>query len=216
MGVNPKTSSGLGTIDEEDFDDDESEWEKEFSTMSIDEDDAFSYDTSIASSSIVSSVNKNQRRSSSDLVGEFQPVKLNLVKESIVDVWKDCSPSNRVNAQFQIETGLEAYSELGLRVSADDCNLVVEKQLSSYMTDSNLALVVPKVGENINNHLEQLLSFLKHHPRVIARKCSVTSLLKGKNKASGMNWRITLPFKCRKEFATGDDGDEWFHGVKMI
>jgi len=31
-----------------------------------------------------------------------------------------------------------------------------------------------------------------------------------------MNWRITIPFKCRKEFATGDDGDEWFHGVKMI
>jgi len=84
------------------------------------------------------------------------------------------------------------------------------------MTDSNLVLVVPKVVENINNHLEQLLGVLKHHPIVIARKCSVPSLLKGKNKASGMNRRIPFPFKFRKEFATGDDGDEWFHGVKMI
>ena len=191
--------------------------------MSIDEDDAFSYDTSLSSSSVISYVHKNQRRSSSvqrrsssDHVREFQPVKLNLVKESIVDVWKDCSPSNRVSIQFQIETGLEAYSQLGIRVSADGCDLVIEKEISPYITDSNLALVVPKVDERIPNHFEQLLGVLKHHPRVIARKCSVKSLLKGKNRASCMNWRIPLPYKCRKEFATDNDGDEWFHGAKMI
>ena len=58
----------------------------------------------------------------------FKHTALDLIKEFMVDYWKDSTPNLRVSIQFQIETGINAHEKYDIRVSTDGMSLVVKKK----------------------------------------------------------------------------------------
>ena len=147
---------------------------------------------------------------------KFMRTITDLTKEFLVDYWRDATPNMRVSVQFQVESGDMAHENYDVRVSTDGLSLVVTKRSSKYMMDSIKALFQVLVERGIDESSVQML--MKHHPRVIARKESVSKITHRNThkRYVDQEFRVALPFKCRHKITSSEDGDEYFYGLQYI
>ena len=84
------------------------------------------------------------------------------------------------------------------------------------MMDSNKAF--REILSDKGHDDETITFLLKHHPKIIARKDSVSKLTGRdiRKRLLDQEQRMPLPFKCRHKITSADDGDEYFFGMKYF
>ena len=204
--------SNLDTINEEDNFGDDDTWIEGVSRLEINNNNTGNVyeDGTCVQSSFNSIQGEANKRDSKRM--EFKRTLTDLTKEFIVDYWRDSTPNMRVSIQFQVESGTNCQQKYDVRVSTDGMNLVVMKKSSDYMMDVSKALFPVLEERGIDEGSIQMI--MKHHPRVIARKDSVSRITKRNThkRYVDQQFRIALPFKCRHKFTSPEDGDEYFYG----
>ena len=215
FGINARNN--LGVIDEENDQNDEDTWIGGVSRMHINDNNANGRDCDDGSTCVQSAfrsvrVPSSERRSSRKNPS-FRHTNFTLVNPFIVDYWKDATPNMRVSVQFQVNSGVNSHKKLEVRVSTDGLSLIVSTKSSKYVTDTSKGILAMLVKKGMDLTFAE--NTLKYHPRIIARKSSV-SLLNGRDtqkKELEYEFRIPLAYKCRHKVATRLDGDEFFYGL---
>ena len=211
LGV--QSSSNLTTINEDDDLGDDETWIDGVSRMDINNDvTCDEYEDGTCFQSSFKSIKKESNRKDSKTLG-FKRTVTDLTKEFIVDSWRDSTPNMRVSIQFQVESGDSRHDKYDVRVSTDGLSLVVTKKSSEYMMDAKKALFQVLEERGIDEMSIQMI--MKHHPRVIARKDSVSRIIKRNThkRYVDQEFRIALPFQCRHKITSSEDGDEYFYGL---
>jgi hypothetical protein len=68
----------------------------------------------------------------------------------------------------------------------------------------------------MNEGTGKVAAVLGYHPKIIARKVSVSRLTGRSARGIPFEMRIPLPWKCRHQFASKDDGDLYFFGSRVV
>jgi hypothetical protein len=64
--------------------------------------------------------------------------------------------------------------------------------------------------------IENVAATLGYHPKIIARKVSISRLTGRSARGIPFEMRIRLPWTCRHQFAGDDDGDNYFFGKRVV
>ena len=137
---------------------------------------------------------------------------------SQVDAWIDKSLNNRASVNMWVSNGVALVGgNLDCRPSSRDQNvLVVTFSLSRTFTNPDLKLsyLVDRVTETyaLQDDKNQAMKILQNHPRYIAKKLNLQSLLGSRNdKAYIVEYRIRVPFAVADELVTSEE-DKVFYG----
>lgn len=136
----------------------------------------------------------------------------------VIDKWHDARPQGRVSVQVQLVSGNNVFSKTSVRVSTDQMSLIVSMPMSPYLARPDYAFNSYLVGEWPNTlGVGQAIMTLNTHPKIIARKLSVSKIREREptKKEVIYEQRIPLPRKCHHQFAD-DKADMYFHGKKFV
>jgi hypothetical protein len=138
----------------------------------------------------------------------------------IVDLWRDSKSQARVSVQVHMMSGVDFHKGVGVRVSTSKSELVLTFPMSTFMARAESAFATSFFdGKNFNNEHEKhcMHVIMKHHGKTVARMVSV-SKVKGRSTIDEFLYhqRIPLPHRCKHNFPSQIDGDDFFHGQKFI
>ena len=140
---------------------------------------------------------------------------------SQVDQWIDKSLNNRASCDLWVSNGVTlAGGNLDCRPSSRDPEvLVITFGLSSTFTNPDLKFgyLVERVMKTykLENDKNQAMKILQNHPRYIAAKVNLQSLLGSRgDKAYLVEYRIRAPFPIHDDLVT-DEEDKVFFGYHM-
>ena len=185
FGINARNN--LGVIDEENDQNDEDTWIGGVSRMHINDNNANGRDCDDGSTCVQSA---------------FRSVRVPSSERR----------SSRKNPSFR-HTNFTLVNPFIVDYWKDATPNIVCTKSSKYVTDTNKGILAMLVKKGMDLTFAE--NTLKYHPRIIARKSSV-SLLNGRDtqkKELEYEFRIPLAYKCRHKVATRLDGDEFFYGL---
>ena len=139
-----------------------------------------------------------------------------------MDVWVGLKLDWYVTIQYAIDSGVGSHKSVFFHLLTDGMNIFLKNGIPTAITNSYKALLMQFIPNKfyIDARTREILyenPLIKFHPKTIARD----QLIANTTRKNSYNFipkiaRLNLTFRCWHNFATKDDGYQFFFGNKNV